>query len=342
MEALLSRPSVPISSEEEGYVDRVVVDRVAVWQDTQHQCLEGRVAAVDPPPAVKLTRLEVLMEPRYTDTPVHVLQMDTADAAIDLVRKGYRPLLLNMSDYKTAGGAVESGSVAQEENLFRRSNYFKSLLQSYYPLDANGTDVVFSPQICFFKDNEECHYRDLPSGVMVDCIACPAIRNPQIKKEPETGAYRFGDPKVRELMKEKARMIFKTAYVYGHDVLVLSAHGCGAWGGPTHEIAQIYRELVDEYQGCFRAIIFAILGNTILAGLPVSNLDIFAETFYGPSGYYYPETGDYHPHFDAAAKSHQSEHSQPPLSSDTVYHPPVYDPTPPLTNTGEIRTDVRF
>ena len=83
-------------------------------------------------------------------------------------------------------------------------------------------------------------------------------------------------------MKEKARMIFKTGYLYGHDVLVLSAHGCGAWGGPTHDIAEIYRELVDEYQGCFRAIIFAILGNKILAGLPVSNLDIFAETFYGP------------------------------------------------------------
>ena len=80
-------------------------------------------------------------------------------------------------------------------------------------------------------------------------------------------------------MKEKARMIFKTGYMYGHDILVLSAHGCGAWGGPTHDIAAIYHELVEEYHGCFSAIVFAILADKKLSGLPVSNLDIFAETF---------------------------------------------------------------
>jgi len=173
----------------EGYVDRV-----EVWHDTMQQCLEGRVSGVEVVPAVKLLSLDIFMEPRYTETPVHVLQMDTADAAMDLVRKGYRPLLLNMSDYKTAGGCVKSGSVAQEENLFRRSNYFKSLLQSYYPLDDQGTNVVFSPQVCFFKDNEQCHYRDLASGVPVDCIACPAIRNPNIQQDPETKRFSFSDP----------------------------------------------------------------------------------------------------------------------------------------------------
>jgi uncharacterized protein (TIGR02452 family) len=328
----------PQSISEEHYVDRV-----AVWHDTMQQCLEGRVASVDPPPAVKLHAIDVEMEPRYTETPVHVLQMDTADAAMDLVRKGYRPLLLNMSDYKTAGGAVASGSVAQEENLFRRSNYFKSLLQSYYPLNPAGTDVVFSPQICFFKDNEECHYQDLPAGTMVDCIACPAIRNPQIAQDPQTMAYRFQDATQRNLMKEKARMIFKTGYLYGHDVLVLSAHGCGAWGGPTHDIAEIYRELVEEYQGCFRAIIFAILGNQILAGLPVSNLDIFAETFYGANGYEeeHPLPNE-HP-----LESHQPNPELLPHEEQQNFdpsQPPVYDPNPPaaLSNNGSIPTDVRF
>ena len=113
--------------------------------------------------------------------------------------------------------------------------------------------------------------------MLVDCIACPAIRNPGIKDTD--GVYLFSDPAQRQLMKEKARMIFKTGYMYGHDILVLSAHGCGAWGGPTHDIAAIYHELVEEYHGCFSAIVFAILADKKLSGLPVSNLDIFAETF---------------------------------------------------------------
>jgi uncharacterized protein (TIGR02452 family) len=309
------------------------VDRVGVWQDTMKQCLEGRLAHIDPPGAVKLHSIDVDMVPRFTETPVHILQMDTADAAMDLVRKGYRPLLLNMSDHQTSGGCVKSGSPAQEENLFRRSNYFKSLLQEYYPLQ--DTDVVFSPQICFFKDNEEWHYRDLPAGCMVDCIACPAIRQPGIEQDPQTGFYRFSEATQRELMKEKARMIFKTGYVYGHDVLVLSAHGCGAWGGPTHEIAEIYRDLVEEYQGCFRAIIFAILGSKMLSGLPVSNLDVFTETFHGPPPQEYPPASP-------------MDDSNPPGEGDAYdpSRPPVYDPTPPgpLTNQsyGEIPTDVRF
>jgi len=311
------------------------VDRIAVWHDTMKRCIEGRVSGIDPPLAVKLHSLKVFMAPRYTETPIHVLQMDTADAAMDLVRKGYRPLLLNMSNHQTAGGCVKSGSSAQEENLFRRSNYFKSLLQDYYPLE--GTDVVFSPEICFFKDNEECHYQDLPSGCMVDCIACPAIRNPQIEQDPQTGYYRFANPSDRELMKEKARMIFKTGYLYGHDVLVLSAHGCGAWGGPTHDIAQIYRDVIEEYQGCFRAIIFAILGSAMLAGLPVSNVDIFAETFYGPAEYY----GEDNSSLGEAAPL-QHHYTEEEILNTT--RAPVYDPTPPqpLSNSGSIPTDVRF
>lgn len=255
----------------------------AVWQDTQYQCLEGRVASVDPPSAVKLSSIEVLMEPRFTETPVHVLQMDTADAAMDLVRKGYRPLLLNMSNTAVAGGSVSAtdSTSGQEESLFCRSNYFKSLLQSYYPL--TGTDVVFSPQICFFKDNAECDYVDLPAGVMVDCIACPMV----------------GD---QDILKERLRMIFKTGYAYGHDVLVLSAVASAAGSSDTQDIANVYRELVDEYQGCFRAIIFAIYDTTI-----------FSDTFYSKD-----------------EDEHSPQPPQPPQptqnNENNEYQPPKYSP----------------
>jgi uncharacterized protein (TIGR02452 family) len=258
------------------------VNRLDVWKDTVDKCSgpNGKVSKIEVVTSIKFHTVTVDMQKLYDITPVHVLNMDTADAAMDLVRKGYRPLLLNMSDNKTAGGMVRSGSPAQEENLFRRSNYFKTLLQEYYPLSE--TDVVFSPQVCFFKDNEECRYKDLEKGVFVDCIACPAINCPAIKQsENGEGGYVFKESADRVLMKEKARMIFKVAYLYGHDVLVLSAHGCGAWAGPAHEIAQIYQELIKEYEGCFRAIIFAILADGPVSG-SLNNFEIFKNTLLPP------------------------------------------------------------
>src|SRR5690606_23862087 len=107
------------------------VNRLDVWANTKKECSSGGLKADTP--IYKSTKyddtLNIDMKKKYTNTHVHVLDRDTVDCAIDIIKKGYNPLLLNMSDIKTSGGAVEMGSVAQEENLFRRSNYFKTLLQ---------------------------------------------------------------------------------------------------------------------------------------------------------------------------------------------------------------------
>ena len=253
-----------------------IVNRLDVWEKTKKECCsDGIKGDIKVEESIKYFSKDVdniEMIPKYTNTHVHVLDADTVDCAKDLAKKGYNPLLLNMSDIRTAGGAVERGSVAQEENLFRRSNYFRTLKQDFYPLD--GISVIYSPKVCFYKENEEKQYQLSSEDTFIDCLAAPAIRNPSIALDSNS-EYKYQNKEERELMKEKARMIFKIGYLHSHDVLVLSAHGCGAWGGPTHEIAKIYKELIDEYKGCFYGIVFAILNSKMLAGLPVSNYNIF-------------------------------------------------------------------
>ena len=62
-------------------------------------------------------------------TKAEIENSDTFDMAIKYVnnKQGLNPLVLNMaSDYKPGGG-VETGSKAQEEDLFRRSNYYQTV-----------------------------------------------------------------------------------------------------------------------------------------------------------------------------------------------------------------------
>ena len=163
------------------------------------------------------------------------------------------------SNYRPGGG-VKKGSSAQEEDIFRRSNYFLTLNKSMlpdetYPLKA--TTVIYSPSVVIIKDSNYnlLNDEDLWSGSF---LACPAIRNPQIKKignDVET-FKRLND---YDLMKDKIEMCYKTALHFGHDSLVLGALGCGAFNNPPHTIANIFAELNQKYALYFKKIGFAIL-----------------------------------------------------------------------------------
>ena len=51
----------------------------------------------------------------------YVMNIDCIDIGINLLNKGYNPLILNMADANDLGGVWQCGAGAQEENLFRRT-----------------------------------------------------------------------------------------------------------------------------------------------------------------------------------------------------------------------------
>jgi len=241
------------------------VNRIEIWRDTYQQSTKGRFSKVFVPPSIKLTEISIDIKPIYKQTQIHVLDMDTVDAAIDLKLKGYNPVLLNMADDRVAGGCVKSGSVAQEENLFRRSNYVNHLKGHFYPMNIKQIDLIYSKDVLFFKENEKDLYRYMKTPESLCVIACPALRFPALQ-ESENKEMHFKNESDKILMKQKINMIYKVGYLYGHDTLVLSAHGCGAWGGPTLDIAYLFKEVSIKYNKCFRHIIFAILQDKMLEG----------------------------------------------------------------------------
>lgn len=97
------------------------------------------------------------------------------------------------------------------------------------------------------------------------------------KRPLTTAANKYQNDTDRKLMKDKMRMILRTAGHNRHQRLVLGALGCGAFGHPGQEVADCWKEVLYEveFQGFFDLIVFAIYdaGNK-------SNYKIFRATLH--------------------------------------------------------------
>ena len=204
--------------------------------------------------------------PRY-DTEVKVINQDCIYAAKDLIDKGFNPCVLNMASFSTPGGGVTKGSSAQEENIFRRTNIFQSLYQFHsigenygieqkeerYPLDYNFGGI-YTPHVIVFKSGSDMRYTPLEEPFEIAVVSVSAVKNPTVKN----GKL---EPWVVDTTKSKIRQILDIALENGHDSLVLSAFGCGAYKTPPTEMARLFKEVIESknYKGAFKVIHFAII-----------------------------------------------------------------------------------
>ncbi len=199
--------------------------------------------------SIKSRDITLLNHQIYDNTLILVEKMDTIDATLLLLSKGLNPVLLNMANPVRPGGGVANGATAQEENIFRRSNYFLTLQMKFYPI--LDTDTIYSKDVIVFRDTNY----DFIDPNLISIIASPSVRHPELNKD-------FSDFKNIEdynLQYKKIEMIFKTAIIHGHDSIVLSAYGCGAFKCPPKKVAEIFNDIIKLYKKYFKCIMFAII-----------------------------------------------------------------------------------
>lgn len=226
-------------------------DKIRVWQETKALYRNSPPRESMVYNSFPIGALGVLAERAAAagaKTEVVIVQEDCVEAAL----KEARPLLLNMADWNAAGGCVEAGSGAQEEELFRRSDYHKCLHQRYYPLGPYTT--IYSPQVEFYRRGPAQDYA-LMTPVKIDCIAAPAVRGPSC-----TDDMMFSEDADVRMMENKIQALLAIAAEHGHRVLVLSAWGCGAFGCPPKHVAEIFHRVLRRYDGVFSRVVFAVLG----------------------------------------------------------------------------------
>lgn len=247
-----------------------------VWLHTE----EAARRMGSPDESVKVVYRTSPIRRAYSFTRVRVLNADALVVAKSLIDTGLRPLVLNLADDLCPGGCVDIGSGAQEESLFRRSNYCMTLHEDLYPIADD--EAVYSAGVTVFKDTEGHGHRPLRAPFKVDLIACPGLKYPRLlrdaNREPSLS------PEDDAMLETKVELIMQTALRNGHDSIVLGALGCGAWKSPPRSVARVMKRVVDRWDGTFVEIAFAVLvtqdDTQGSSGRP-SNFEIFREVLSG-------------------------------------------------------------
>lgn len=199
---------------------------------------------------------------------VEVVNQDTLVGVLELANEELNPLVLNLASNFKAGGGVRSGAGAQEEELFRRTNYDNCTNQSFYPL-KNPDEFVVTENVYIVKD-ENSVVLDKKDWQCFTFLAMPAIKRPICEPaydeddEPINNAngkpvMTYRDKEDLETMREKIDLIFRYAVLEEFDSLVLGALGCGAYGNPPEDVAELFKEAIETYGGAFKKIRFSVL-----------------------------------------------------------------------------------
>jgi uncharacterized protein (TIGR02452 family) len=188
----------------------------------------------------------------FPETRVRVCNDTTLNAARDMIRRGVRPLALNMANGVAPGGGFLSGARAQEETLCRSSGLFLSLRddpmydahrERESPDSTNW--AILSLDVPVFRSEDGT---PLDEPWTLCCLTCAAPYAPTVE-QPQSG----------DLLQSRIGRVLAIAQAYGFDSLVLGAWGCGAFQNDPHRTARDFRTALEtEFAGAFREIVFAI------------------------------------------------------------------------------------
>jgi uncharacterized protein (TIGR02452 family) len=228
---------------------------VEVWNDTvEHYKHMPEIQSIVYNGKYKITAPTDITIRASAKTVVQIIQGDCIDVA-NKIGSNNKICILNMADWLRPGGNVASGSRAQEEELYRRSNLHTFLSSTDYPMKPLQT--IYSKNVEFYRHGVSSDYSIMSVPIVADVISAPALVGPQLTDD----CNYFANPGDAEFMKDKIRQLLLIAHHHSVDTLILSAWGCGAFGGPPLHTAQLFKDVLVELDGLIPTVVFAILGS---------------------------------------------------------------------------------
>lgn len=286
-------PGRPLLSESDlndlgyGLHDPELVRRRAVLRET----LEAFIDA-DPPDKYHQLALKNLQRWRQergetaSDQRVLVLPGDWGEVTLSLTKQyGTCFAVLNMANAYVPGGAYVEGTIAQEENMFRRTDChfqigppeYDAEKDRYLPemtkllLAQNGVVFLDTDQmrVCI-RGPEDRLRTDLGYDWLSDDEVFPFY-------ELRAAAQDLRDGSAFDPEEARRRIAAQLNTLRQHKVrhAVLGAFGCGAFQNPANRVAEIYKEEIAKHRTDFSVIAFAIFA----AGYGPGNYAPFSKMF---------------------------------------------------------------
>ncbi|OQE24583.1 hypothetical protein PENSTE_c007G09367 [Penicillium steckii] len=201
-------------------------------------------------------------------TDVRVVLEDSLDAAVSLGNvhqllgsHDTTPVcILNFANQTHIGGGFYSGSLAQEEDICRRSTLIDTLHPHYYPMKDD--ECIYSPSVFVFRENaRKADHKimwidDVSLLPEVSVISMAAECRPALNSRRDD----YAKSSSRHTMLQKMRFTLRVAGNNYHRRLILGAIGCGVFGHPPKVVAQLWAEVLseNEFEGWFETIVFAV------------------------------------------------------------------------------------
>ena len=212
---------------------------------------------------------------------VEVFEGDWGEVTKLLTKKyGQCFAVLNMANAYVPGGGYLQGLIAQEENMFRRTDCHFSINKNeldskgYYKKDmvdlingVNGSVYLDTEKyrICIrgqeFREREDLGYDWLSQDEIF-----PFYEMRSAALDLRSGTNFFEDECIKRITAQ-----FNTLKKSSIKHVVLGAHGCGAFLNPSEKVAELYKKVISEFYNDFHVIAFAIFN----AGYGPGNYSIF-------------------------------------------------------------------
>lgn len=267
-------PGRPLPSEVDmiasGYGRPDMVRRRAILRET----LDKLTSAAPPNLFYKIAANNLARWHEEAATPepvgeVRVVSGDWGEVTLRLTKEhGVCFAALNMANAYVPGGGYVEGMVAQEENMYRRTDChfrigpeeYDESRDLYRPemtqlLSAIGGKVYLDterPRVCLRgpedRDRSDLGYAWLPSDLVF----------PFFELRASAQDLRSGSPFDHNEARNRIAAQLDTLRDASVRYAVLGAFGCGAFQNPSTEVARLYREEIDKRRDDFALIAFAI------------------------------------------------------------------------------------
>lgn len=192
-------------------------------------------------------------------TRIDVVNESTLVAARKMVDAGLRPAALNFASAKHPGGGFLGGARAQEESLARASGLYACLAgNEMYAYHRAGGDAMYSNYAIYSPDVPV--FRTDDGELLEKPYFCSFITSPAVNAKVVLERNPSRRPEIREAMWQRVLKVLAIAAEHGHEAIVLGAWGCGVFGNDGQEVAELFRQaLQEQFRGAFSHVVFAIL-----------------------------------------------------------------------------------